>query len=578
MTSSLAASPRVSATNAPAFLHPARGLLALAVALACAAPPAGAQTPPAQLPPGAEPGREPLRPVMPQPAPAGPQLKVPQSSAAEVPTGAKDLRFVLKDLAIEGATAFPAEALQPLYAGLVGREVSVAEVFEAAHAIELRYRNAGYVTSRVIVPQQTVEDGRFRVVVVEGFVSGIVYQGDIGPARAAVEDLMDGLRNVRPVSLDEIERRLLLADDLHGLTVRGTLQPAPDTLGGSVIVVRSERKAVEGSATLDNRASPYLGRHQLSGSVAWNAFGQRADRLSLTAKTSLPTGRSTAVSAAYDALVADNGSSVSLAGTHARSKPGRELAALDVKSRVSSVLGTVTLPLIRSREENLRAVGQFEARDVDTDIAGTAFTRDRLRILRAGVSYDLSDPWNGITAVRGMLHQGLSGLGASSNGSQHASRANGRSNFTKLSVDLTRLQQLAERLSLVGSVTSQLSRKPLLASEEIGVGGASFGRAYNEGEISSDNGLATALELRYVPAGLPRNVQFYGFVDHGRVWAADGSNPVPRAKLSSFGGGMRSSVSDTLFATLEVAKPVNTEVSTQGDKHAHVFLSITAQF
>lgn len=465
MTSSLAASIRPSAKHAPASLYPAWGLLALAAALACAAPAVRAQAVPSQLPSGAEPGREPPRPVMPQPSLATPQLKVPQSSAAEVPAGAKDLRFVLRELAVEGATAFPADELLPLYQGLVGREVSVAEVFEAAHAIELRYRNAGYVTSRVIVPQQTVDDGRFRVVVVEGFVSDIVYQDEIGPARAAVEKLMNGLRDVRPVSIGEIERRLLLANDLHGLTVRGTLQPAPDTLGGSVIVVRSDRKAVEGALTLDNRASPYLGSRQLTGSIAWNAFGARADRLSLTARTSLPTGRSTAISAGYDALVLGNGTSVSVVGTHARSEPRRELAALDVKSQVSSVLGTVTVPLIRSRGENLRAVGQFEARDVDTDIAGTAFTRDRLRIVRAGLSYDVSDTWNGITVMRGMLHQGLSGLGASSNGSERASRANGRSNFTKLTLDLTRLQQLSERVSLVGSVTSQFSRKTLLASE-----------------------------------------------------------------------------------------------------------------
>jgi hemolysin activation/secretion protein len=67
-------------------------------------------------------------------------------------------------------------------------------------------------------------------------------------------------------------------------------------------------------------------------------------------------------------------------------------------------------------------------------------------------------------------------------------------------------------------------------------------------------------------------------VDGGRAWAADSSNPVPRAKLSSFGGGLRSSLSDTLFATLEVAKPINTEVSTQGNRDARVFLSIMAQF
>ncbi|HEY9107174.1 MAG TPA: POTRA domain-containing protein, partial [Roseateles sp.] len=386
---------------------------ALAALLACGLASAVAQTAPPQLPPGAEPGREPLRPVMPQPSLGTPRIEVPHSSAAEPPPGAKEAKFALRELLIDGATAFPADALRPLYTGLLGREVTVAEVFEVANAIELRYRNAGYVTSRVIVPQQTVADGRFRIVVVEGFVADLVYQGDIGPARAAVERLMGSLRGLRPVTLAAIERRLLLANDLPGITVRGSLEPAPNDVGGSLLVVRMERHATEGSATLDNRISPYLGRGQVAGSLAWNGVGERADRVSLHARSSLSVERSHSLVAGYDALVTDAGGMLGLSLSHARSRPGRELEALDVRSRVSSGVFTFSHPLLRGREENLRAMGQLEVRDVSTDIAGTGFTRDRLRIVRAGLSYDRSDSLDGITTVRGTLHQGLSGLGAS---------------------------------------------------------------------------------------------------------------------------------------------------------------------
>lgn len=551
---------------------------ALATLLACGLASAVAQTVPPQLPPGAEPGRGPLQPVMPQPSLGVPRIEVPRSTAAEPPPGAREARFALRELLIDGATAFPADALRPLYAGLLGREVSVAEVFEAANAIELHYRNAGYVTSRVIVPQQTVADGRFRLIVVEGFVADLVYQGDIGPARAAVERLMGSLRGLRPVTLAAIERRLLLANDLPGVTVRGTLEPAPGEVGGSLLVVRMERRATEGSATLDNRISPYLGGAQIGANLAWNAVGERADRFSLNARSSLRVQRSHSLGASYDALVTDGGGTLGLLLSHARSSPGRELAALDVRSRVTSGLLTFSHPLLRGREENLRAVGQLELRDVNTDIAGTGFTRDRLRIVRAGLSYDRSDRFDGITTVRGTLHQGLSGLGASSNGSALASRVNGRSDFTKLTLDLTRLQQIGERTSLVASVTSQLSRRPLLASEEIGLGGASFGRAFDDGEISGDNGVAATLELRHVPATWSNQVQLYGYVDAGRVWAANGGAPVPRPRLASAGGGVRASLNRSVFATLEIAKPINTEVRTQGDKNARAFVSVTAQF
>lgn len=552
--------------------------LAWAALLACSLAPAWAQTLPPQLPSAAEPGREPLKPAMPAPSMAPPQVNVPNGPSAEVPPGAKTLRFVLKELAIEGATAFTPDALRPLYDKLLGREITVAEAFEAAQAIELKYRNAGYVTSRVIVPQQTVDQGRFRVLVVEGHVAEIVYQGEIGASRAAVERLVGSVRGLKPVSIGEIERRLLLANDLPGLTVRGNLEPSPSVQGGSVLVVRMERKATAASVTVDNRASPYLGNGQLHGSYAWNGLGERADRLSLNAKTSVPTGRSAAIGAGYDALLGDDGLVLNLSASHARSNPRRELEALDVKSEVNAAVGTLTWPLIRSRDQNLRAMGQLELRNVDTDIAGTEFTRDRLRILRGGLSWDRSDAWDGITTVRGTLHQGLSALGASDNGSSLASRINGRSDFTKFTLDLTRLQQFTSRLSGVASLTSQYTDKPLLASEEIGLGGASFGRAYDDGEVSADTGVAATIELRYVPAGLPRNVQFYGYLDGGRAAAAGGGNPVTRRTLSSFGGGARASLSETVFATFEIAKPMSAEVATRGNKNARAFLSVTAQF
>ena len=551
---------------------------AVAAALALGMASTLAQTLPSQLPPGAEPGREPPRPVLPQPSLGAPKIEVPRSAAAAAPAGAHDAKFVLKELLIEGATAYSADALRPLYADLLGREVSVAQMFEVANAIELRYRNAGYVTSRVIVPQQTVDDGRFKILVVEGFVSAVVYRADVGPARAAVERLIGGLRGLRPVNVAEIERRLLLANDLQGLSVRGALEPSATELGGSVLVVQVERKPFQSAVTLDTRGSPYLGRAQLTGSAAWNAWGERADRFSVNLRTALPGDRSVSMGLGYEALLTDQGGMFNLALSHSRSKPGRELDPLDVKSRVTGTVATLSWPLIRSREQNLRAVGQLELRDVDTDIAGAAFTRDRLRIVRAGLSYDRSDVWDGITALRGTLHQGLSALGASANGSAQASRVNGRSDFTKLTLDLTRLQQLGERTSLMASLTSQFSRRPLLASEELGLGGSSFGRAFDDGEISGDNGVAVTLELRHSPASLPHNVQFYAYIDSGRVWAADGGALVARPKLSSAGGGVRASLGSTVFATLEIAKPLNTEVRTSGSKNARVFASITAQF
>ncbi|ALJ38135.1 ShlB/FhaC/HecB family hemolysin secretion/activation protein [Azospirillum brasilense] len=141
---------------------------------------------------------------------------------------------------------------------------------------------------------------------------------------------------------------------------------------------------------------------------------------------------------------------------------------------------------------------------MNTDISGDRFNRDRLRILRGGFSYDRTDNWDGITAVRGLVHQGLDILDATKLGSAYASRERGRSDFTKLTADITRVQQLPANFSILATATMQAPGTPLLASEQIALGGPSYGRAFDEGEISGDSGWAGSLELRYTPV-VPEN-------------------------------------------------------------------------
>jgi hemolysin activation/secretion protein len=555
--------------------------LALALALILQAPAAWSQAVPAQLPSAAEPGREPLRPPVP-PAVGPVSIAVPQAAATRAPPGAEQLRFTLTQVDIDGVSAYPADDLRPLYADLLNTEITVARAFEVASAIELRYRSAGYVTSRVIVPQQTIDNGVFRIQVVEGFVSEIVIDdAAVGPARAAVQRLLAPLRGVRPISLAAIERRLLLANDLAGLTVRATLEPSPTELGASRVLVTATRVARDISVGLNNRTSPYLGSGEVGAGVVFNSIGSRADRVSLSARSSLPPGRSASVAAGWDALVSDNGLSFGLNGSFAKAHPGLELDVLDVRSEVASGQATLTYPLIRSRLQNLRLVGQFEARDVDTDLAGTAFTRDRLRILRVGLSYDRTDTYNGVNAMRVTLHRGLEGLGASKRGDATASRLNGRPDFLKLTAEVTRLQQIGARTSLLATMAAQWTRDALLASEEMALGGTSFGRAYNDGEMAADRGVAAALELRHSPAisMLPQGAQVYGFLDGGRLSATALGAPLTQGRsLASFGAGARVNLPHGLLATLEVAKPISAPVRTEDNKHPRVFFTLAASF
>ncbi len=106
---------------------------------------------------------------MPQP-PAQPDfdfhLETPQRSA--VPRAVDEIHFKLKDIHVVGATKLSAADFRPLYADLIGKDVTLSSVLDVADAIEQMYRAAGYALVRAYVPPQRVADGVFTIDVSEG--------------------------------------------------------------------------------------------------------------------------------------------------------------------------------------------------------------------------------------------------------------------------------------------------------------------------------------------------------------------------------------------------------------------------
>ena len=562
---------------APVFpaLTMARSTLFAALCAGCCGS-ALAQQVPARLPPTVEPGRELRQPQPLQPIPDGAAIAVPEASAAHPPEGAASISFKLSRVTVDGATLLSAQELERFYATLIGRTVSVADMFAVAAAIENDYRDKGYVTTRALLPEQQIEGGAVRILVVEGFIADITFAQDIGAARAQIEALLAPLRAVKPINIAAIERRLLLANDLHGIQVRGTLQPSASEHGASTLVIAAERDPVDLSMQLDNRNSPYTGSNETVVRAALNSFTGHAATAALQAKTAFPYRREHLFQGSYEQSIGGNGMTAGVSALTAKSRPGRNLIPLDVDSTAKSASATLGYPLIRSRQMNLRLDGTFDYTDLDTDVLDRAYTRDRLRVLRIGMTFDRSDSLHGVNVGRVTVSQGLDIFGASRPKSDLLSRYEGRSDFTKLGVQFARLQTLTDNFSVLASVIGQITWDSLLASEQIGLGGAEFGRAYDNSEISGDKGVDGVLELRYRPASASEfwnATQFYVYYDLGKIWNVATEYPQDES-LASAGAGVRVQLPGNFYASLEVAKPLTHVVASEQDKPTRLFFSI----
>jgi hemolysin activation/secretion protein len=159
-----------------------------------------------------------------------------------------------------------------------------------------------------------------------------------------------------------------------------------------------------------------------------------------------------------------------------------------------------------------------------------------------------------------VFSQGVRGLGATQNGQDLASRLNGRVDFSKMELTLSRLRPLPllNGLSALVAIYGQYAMTPLLVSELCGYGGRLFGRGFDPSQFVSDSCLEMLYELRYdIPHQLQwlNQAQLYGFFDKG--WLHNLA-PVPgtfrSVDAASFGAGLRLGWLNAVAADLTVTQ------------------------
>jgi hemolysin activation/secretion protein len=245
--------------------------------------------------------------------------------------------------------------------------------------------------------------------------------------------------------------------------------------------------------------------------------------------------------------------------------------------------------VLRSRAQNLAVRLDLDGADIETNENGgrTPLSEDHLRSIRLGGRYDLLDTLltPAFTSVTGKISQGLDIFGASSEGAAFATRPAGDPTYTKLNMEIQRLQTLGEGFNLLLGGTGQYSFSKLLSPEEFGIGGEEYGRGFDPSEFAGDHGLAGKVELQYGGEGgaLPiSDWQLYGFYDFGAIWNKDPvAGDSSRHSLASTGGGVRFNVNPSLSGYIEIAKPVINRVhavSEDEGKDPRLFLGVVGKF
>lgn len=522
----------------------------------------------------------------------------------QVPGDAARIRFVLSSVAVDGSTVYDSGALASTYSEFVGKEISLADAQTIADRITVKYRNDGYILSRAVVPAQRISGGALRVQVIEGYIkdfridisSGAGWEttGPISGIKSKLAAYAQKIVGARPVTNKVMERYLLLANDLPGVSAQAVLAPAQgNEPGAATLVVTAKRKPVDAFISADNHGSRFSGPYQGQVGVIGNSLLGLSERISVRGINTLGDWSELHyLEGNYDQDIGNEGTKLGFGVSYSKTRPGYTLDndLFNIEGTAYTATMRVQHPIIRSRTMNWYVRGSGVYRDVnnETNLIGLPDTEvnDHLWVARLGTTFDVVDRFSGVTLIDVELSKGLPIFNYTKKGDL-SSRPEGTANFFKANAQISRLQSLfVPGLNLFVAAQGQISANKLLSSEEFGVGGAQWGRGFDPGEITGDHGFAAKAELQFgspVNFFILRGYQLFAFFDYGKIWnddLADKTAGTDKETLMSAGAGIRLNFLDTVSGEFFLAKPLNREIANRGSHGDdwRGFFSLTARF
>jgi hemolysin activation/secretion protein len=520
-----------------------------------------------------------------------PQIDVKQARPQNAPSGAEKIRFTLNAITFQGAGVYSDDELRSVYADKLGKEVSLTDVYGIADDLTKKYRNDGYILTQVVIPPQEISNGTPKLRVVEGFVNKVTLQKENADAPINMKQIESYAakisRGKNALNARDLERQLLLINDLPGVTARSVLSPAPDAPGGADMLIIVSYDPFDGQLSLDDYGSRYLGPVQIGAAGTLNSMLGQNEAISGQVIVAPQSWYELAYgSVGYEQPIGDLGTKAHINLSATDTEPGYDLKEFDVKGRSYLINVGATHPFIRSRSQNLYGRLNLDWRRVKSENNIEEDRKDRISALRLGGRYDFIDTLIGAAAntVDLEVSKGLNLLGASDEGDENLTRSEGDPQFTKLEAEIQRLQRVTSGVNLLLAARGQVASNALLSSEEFSVGGINSGRGYDPSEITGDEGISGKVELQWNdPYRLdPQYVdsyQLFGFYDIGKVWNDDATtNDLKSDSLASVGGGVRFNLPYEVDAGFAVAFPLTREPQTANDHDPKFYFNVSKKF
>lgn len=451
-------------------------------------------------------------PAIQQPAAPAPEIRVKDQTPALV--GGGEL-ITVKTFRIDGQPPLPAAELLALLEGEAGKDLTLGQLNSLADKLTQYLREKGFLVAFAYLPAQDVKDGSVVIAVVPGQYGQIRISGNAHIDKERLQGMLFTANPGNIITRTELERMLLVINDVAGISVKATLTPGVTSGTADLVLETADQAGTTGVFYADNWGNRYTGQQRYGVQLTINNPGNTGDSLNLGGLTS-GNGLNN-YNLGYTVLVGNDGSKFSLKHSHVGYTLGKSYASLDATGRAIVTDFDLSHPLVRSRNFSLYGGIGYQTKHLLDDTT-SSHTPKHSNLWNLSLSGNSADNWLGGGSNAFSLTHSLGGLYI--NDSTYVDTAGTEGHFSKTVITYQRQQYLQDNLTFLFNFTGQTAGNNLDSSEKLFLGGADGVRAYPQGETSADEGYKLTGEIRWRMPGLSNtvsNVYLSGFYDYGRA-------------------------------------------------------------
>lgn len=479
---------------------------------------------------------------------------------AEQPSGPT---FDIKRFELSGNTLLSTEKLQALIAPYIGSKRTLGDVQRAQSLIEQAYRDLGYGTVQVTLPEQDITSGVIRYRILQPKVGKVVLAGNLKFDSNNVRSSLPTIKEGQIPNSTAIARNLQITGEHPVKKSTVLLRTSDDPEVVDVNIKVEDDRPWRFVFSLDNTGSSDTGYLRSGfGFQHTNLFNR--DHIGSFQYVTSPTNPSkvSIFGAGYHAPLYGLNSSVDLVAGYSNVNSGVVQGLFNVAGSglIFGAKWNYYLPKFASIDHKVSLGLDYRAFRNNVTLAGVGLVPDiTIRPVTLGYNGSLRDASSDI-AFNLSVSTNASGGNDGGSADFARSRANATDRYVVYRAGASFQTTFAKDWQARAAISGQYTRDALVSGELYGLGGPDNLRGFLVREVSNDRGVSGQLEL-YTPelasmVGLPdkfrmRMLGFYEYGQVGRNKALPGETT--STSIADAGLGLRLNYGKALSLRVDVA-------------------------